>query len=798
MNEERYLNKKRILNQNKTLPYTKVKDNYPDEGIEKKLIIVKDTKDEQICQIYECPICLNLLWNAVECKNDECQNSFCESCVKKLLLKGENKCPICQISPFLYRNSINIKKGLSVISLKCIFEGCNETPNYSNYIEHLEKCPFSLYKCNNEGCNFEGIKKDIEIHINECPFKIIECELCFKKIKFNQKEKHLKEDCEEASIECPLCKISMKKKIYKKEHFSENNENLDCLKKQLLNYKNNLFKLKITIDNKDNICNLLKKSNDDLKKENDILKQSLTFRENEIQKLKNNIFEKCICTVKVDKFEDNGILCSISKSILIVNMKNLKRENFDIGKEITLYFNKDETYLKLKIDECRKICTFEKINNEELNIIIMELKPNEDKIYNKIFLDREYINYASKYLTLDDKLLNNLINEYNNISEIFLTLNIEEKDINQKIYYLDNTEGEIYDNEKNTTHYHDNLDELNDGNTEVYINNKKEKIFEKFFIPKEKTTYYINIKIKIKLTNCKFMFYGCDNLTKIDLSSFNSEKVTNMRSMFYGCSNLTNINLSSLNTQNVVDMSGMFYKCNNLKDINLSSFNTQNVMNMRAMFYRCDNLKDINLTNFNTENVMNMRTMFYGCSNLVNINLSSFNTQNVMNMSSMFNECYNLSTINLSSFNTEKLTNMKFLFCGCNNLTNIDLSSFKTDNVTNMEGLFCKCNNLLNINLLNFNTQKVINMKQMFLGCKKLTYLDLSNFNTKNVMNMKYMFSECDNLWKINLSSFKIQEATDIENIFYKSDYLQEIEISDHSSNKIKKKVSLSVKLIIK
>jgi len=37
------------------------------------------------------------------------------------------------------------------------------------------------------------------------------------------------------------------------------------------------------------------------------------------------------------------------------------------------------------------------------------------------------------------------------------------------------------------------------------------------------------------------MFKGCSNLTKIDLSSFDTKNVTNMSSMFKGCSNLTKI-----------------------------------------------------------------------------------------------------------------------------------------------------------------------------------------------------------------------------------------------------------------
>ena len=45
------------------------------------------------------------------------------------------------------------------------------------------------------------------------------------------------------------------------------------------------------------------------------------------------------------------------------------------------------------------------------------------------------------------------------------------------------------------------------------------------------------------------MFFGCSNLTNIDLSSFDTKNVTNMSYMLSYCSNLTNIDLSSFDTK---------------------------------------------------------------------------------------------------------------------------------------------------------------------------------------------------------------------------------------------------------
>ena len=65
-----------------------------------------------------------------------------------------------------------------------------------------------------------------------------------------------------------------------------------------------------------------------------------------------------------------------------------------------------------------------------------------------------------------------------------------------------------------------------------------------------------------------------------------------MSYMFDGCESLTNINLSNFNTQNVKYMSHMFFWCESLIKIDLSNFNTQNVTDMSYMFWGCESLKN--------------------------------------------------------------------------------------------------------------------------------------------------------------------------------------------------------------
>ena len=85
-----------------------------------------------------------------------------------------------------------------------------------------------------------------------------------------------------------------------------------------------------------------------------------------------------------------------------------------------------------------------------------------------------------------------------------------------------------------------------------------------------------------------FMFDGCPNLIKLDLSSFSTPKVSNMSGMFVGCTNLTNIDLSSFIIQNNTNMSGMFAECTKLKEIKIKQINGEkfkNEINIKKIKY---------------------------------------------------------------------------------------------------------------------------------------------------------------------------------------------------------------------
>ena len=278
-----------------------------------------------------------------------------------------------------------------------------------------------------------------------------------------------------------------------------------------------------------------------------------------------------------------------------------------------------------------------------------EIKSLEEKYIGKEKVYEIKLLYLGKYLKdieNDNKLINNEILIPNSkfkekledfglikkeilkkINIITGEINIKHEDINKSIQIINS-----YENKKRMNNEANNSDDWKYENereikdVEIKINGKAIKFAYTYKFEKE-GKYQIEYIFKNDLTRANYLFYGCNNLTNLDLSKFNTQNVTNMSNMFYGCNSLTNLNLNNFNTQNVTNMDNMFNDCKSLTNLNLSNFNTQNVTNMRSMFYNCNSLRNLDLTNFNTQNVTNMGFMFYDCNSLKKENIISKNNK---------------------------------------------------------------------------------------------------------------------------------------------------------------------------
>ena len=224
------------------------------------------------------------------------------------------------------------------------------------------------------------------------------------------------------------------------------------------------------------------------------------------------------------------------------------------------------------------------------------------------------------------------------------------------------------------------------------------------------------------LASTAFWFYECSALTSIiGMSNLKTDNVTDMEAMFYGCSNLTNLDLSTFKTDNVTNMSRLFYGCSGLTNLDLSVLKTDNVTDMVEMFSHCSSLTSLDLSMFKTDNVYNMGWMFSHCSSLTSLDLSVLKTDNVTVMNAMFYGCSSLTSLDLGTFKTDNVKYMSSMFYGCSGLTILDLSMFKTDNATDIDRMFSDCYGLKTIYASSdWSTASVTKGNDMFYGCTTL------------------------------------------------------------------------------
>ena len=339
---------------------------------------------------------------------------------------------------------------------------------------------------------------------------------------------------------------------------------------------------------------------------------------------------------------------------------------------------------------------------------------------------------------------------------------------------------------------------------------------------------------------CKWLFYGLNRCTEMDLSKLDTSDCTTMYGMFTNCNIVTSIEgISNWDTSNVTDMGQLFLNCLKLENVDVSNFNTSNVTIMTSMFSSCTSLTEIDVSNFDTSNVTNMTSLFSGCSSLSEIDVSNWDvssvtgmnylfrgigvtsldlstwhphnvitfanmfencpnlncvifgdnwsvTNNLTNMKNMFNGCKMLQTIDSLKFNTSKVTDMSRVFCNCEKIQSLDLSEWDTGSCTTMEYMFDHCESIHTLDVSSFNTSKVTNMNSMFNCCfKALTYIDVSGFDTGNVTNMHCMFENCFKLSNLDVSGFNTSKVTDMAGMFFQGYELTSLDVTGFDTSNV-------------
>ena len=204
--------------------------------------------------------------------------------------------------------------------------------------------------------------------------------------------------------------------------------------------------------------------------------------------------------------------------------------------------------------------------------------------------------------------------------------------------------------------------------------------------------------------------------------SFQNYKPIDTSFWFYYCTTLKTIeHMDFLNTANVTNMRYMFKECLQLTSLDVSKFNTANVTDMTCMFMDCTGLTSLDVTKFNTEKVTKMCSMFNSCLKLTSLDVSKFNTSKVGDMSFMFSGCFALTSLDVSKFDTHNVTNMDRMFMNCEKLTSLDVASFNTTSVSNMSCMFLNCKALTTIYCNDDWNRKVVKEStDMFKNCSNL------------------------------------------------------------------------------
>ena len=274
------------------------------------------------------------------------------------------------------------------------------------------------------------------------------------------------------------------------------------------------------------------------------------------------------------------------------------------------------------------------------------------------------------------------------------------------------------------------------------------------------------------------MFYGCSDLTTLNLDNLVHAQTSSMGKMFYECGSLVTLSMENWDTSGVSDLSGTFNGCTQLESLDLSGWDTGDVYNMSYLFSDCISLTSLDIDGWNTGSVTDMSYMFNNCPLLDTSAPESFDTGEVRNMQYMFSGCLALTSLDLSGWDTSQVYDMQYMFSNCRALTSLDAGGWNTGRVQNMNNMFSFCDNLSTLDLTGWDTRSVQDMNWMFFCCYSLGTPDVSGWNTHSVTDMSGMFSYCSNLETLDLAGWDTGNVANMNNMFSYCSNLETLDLA--------------------
>ena len=222
------------------------------------------------------------------------------------------------------------------------------------------------------------------------------------------------------------------------------------------------------------------------------IKENKNFRINFLE-IDESLYEK----------EPEMLYNKVSMYIIHHNIEN----EISVSYGIINYINKFEILCSCNIKSNGNISPIFNLYNNKL----IGIYKNNSKYFIKGIFFKLIINEFRKLININK-------NAFAKKNEIDIVIKIYNEDVKKDIYFLNN-EYKNYQDKDLVAKY--NIEDLNELNTELYINNQPFK-YKKYFKPEKEGEYKIKLNFFINLTNCSHMFAGCENIVKLVFISFNT------------------------------------------------------------------------------------------------------------------------------------------------------------------------------------------------------------------------------------------------------------------------------------
>ena len=184
--DNKYFKKSNSYLKNKNINIISKSERSLKEGISESRLVNNNSNIQTLMNILKCKICKNILLNPYDCS--KCGNTFCYNCINRLKEKNlpcPFSCKYFEITP----SSYGLKKFLNQLKFECRHknEGCKEIISYIEIENHEKKCSYNFTMCPNNECKQKVKNDNLENHLkNECKYTLFKCKNCG--LNLNRKE----------------------------------------------------------------------------------------------------------------------------------------------------------------------------------------------------------------------------------------------------------------------------------------------------------------------------------------------------------------------------------------------------------------------------------------------------------------------------------------------------------------------------------------------------------------------------------------------------------------------------------